>query len=259
MFAWRCYKDTLPTNKCLAIRIPHIHPICAICSREDETIMHALFHSSWASKVWDASKLPIANELSLVNNMVNLLELLRFKLTVDKIRLLWVIAWRIWYGGNAFIFRGEDVYYQGIVPYCGSYIREVDGSCSGETLTSQAIPNVWHPPLSHTIKLNYDGAYSECEGLGGAGVVVRNVRGLVLVAASWFYPYAMDPYSTEALAILLGMELAVRQGWKSIVIESDAETVINEILSNSPSLSSYGNVVEKIKSLTPFVDCHLCV
>ncbi|GAV71250.1 RVT_3 domain-containing protein, partial [Cephalotus follicularis] len=257
----RCYRNILTTNKCLVARIPHNNPTCAICNGEDETIMHSLFHYSCAFKVWEASRLPISNGLSLVDNMVNLLEILRVKLTVDEIRLLWVIAWRIWYGGNSIIFRGKEVYYQGIVPYCCSCIKELDVSCNDETSMSQAIPNVWHPPPPHTVKLNGDGAYNESEGLGGAGVVVRNVQGLVLVAASWFYPFVTDPLSTEALAILYAMELAVREGWKRIMVQSDAEVVINEILSSSPRLSSYGNVVEKIKSfISYFVECHFtCV
>lgn len=57
MFVWRCCWKALPVQAVLAvlaIRIRTLSPLCKLCERENETIMHSLFFFDFArSASWD--------------------------------------------------------------------------------------------------------------------------------------------------------------------------------------------------------------
>ncbi|GAV89685.1 RVT_3 domain-containing protein, partial [Cephalotus follicularis] len=114
----------------------------------------------------------------------------------------------------------------------------------------------WCPPPRQTLKVNCDAAVSENRNDVGAGMVVRDVQGNVLLAAAMTVEHIRDPRSIEAMAILHALKVSLEKGWRKIIVESDAENVLNEINAYQPSLSLYGNVVEEIKSLvSPFIFC----
>ncbi|GAV69995.1 zf-RVT domain-containing protein [Cephalotus follicularis] len=91
LFGWKCCRNILPTNLSLAKRMPQKDPMCRICQGEEESIMHALFHYHWASKVWDDSNLSIMDELAKSKNLGTLFSTISVKLR-EEVRLLWVVA-----------------------------------------------------------------------------------------------------------------------------------------------------------------------
>ncbi|KAF3339924.1 zinc-binding in reverse transcriptase [Carex littledalei] len=48
MFVWRCCWKALPVQAVLAARIRTLSPLCKLCERENETIMHSLFFFDFA-------------------------------------------------------------------------------------------------------------------------------------------------------------------------------------------------------------------
>ncbi|GAV76547.1 RVT_3 domain-containing protein, partial [Cephalotus follicularis] len=109
----------------------------------------------------------------------------------------------------------------------------------------------------YALKLNCNGAFSECDRHEGEGMVARDAQGWVTMATSINFQYIMDPPTMEALAILQAVKLASGNGWSRIVIEVYAEVVIFEIRNETLCLTSYGNIVEEIKALViSFVSCH---
>ncbi|XLR51626.1 hypothetical protein S83_002298 [Arachis hypogaea] len=63
------------------------------------------------------------------------------------------------------------------------------------------------PPPQNVLKLNVDAAISH-RGDGGAGAVVRDEEGHILMAATWRLEAPVSVKEAEARALMLGSELA---------------------------------------------------
>lgn len=66
-------------------------------------------------------------------------------------------------------------------------------------------------------------------GNGGIGVIARDSHGRV-VGGVHCAEQSTSAVALEAKAVLLGVKLAIENNWDSIVLESDAEVVLNHVL-----------------------------
>ncbi|KAK9995900.1 hypothetical protein SO802_020586 [Lithocarpus litseifolius] len=90
----------------------------------------------------------------------------------------------------------------------------------------------WSPPPSGCIKLNVDAA---TRSSGSAlAVVARNHLGDVL--SIWVKKYHnSSPAIAEAESLYWAMNLAVKEGWKSVILEGDAKNCFDPLI--NPDLS----------------------
>ena len=87
----------------------------------------------------------------------------------------------------------------------------------------------WSPPPQHFICLNTDAALSHKDGKIGWGVVARCSRGKLLGAWAGSEQRCGDPAVEEARAIRKGMSIAMKSGWRDIIIQSDCKSVVEKI------------------------------
>lgn len=76
------------------------------------------------------------------------------------------------------------------------------------------------------LKINFDGAFDIGRGSGGVGVVVRNDSGGFMGAVCHFVPRAALVLHVEALAFRTALDLAIKQQWSGIMVESDCALLI---------------------------------
>ncbi|GAV60595.1 RVT_3 domain-containing protein [Cephalotus follicularis] len=238
LFGWKCCRGILPTKISLAWKLPYTDPQCSICHDVDESIMYAQFKCSWVVNVWKDRKLPIVGEIHISSNFVNFLDLVREKQTKEDIQFMWIVAWRVWFGRNAIIFRGAEIHHTGIISFCHVYLLEMDKVRTIETPNAQSeLSNGAHVPSLLSKSTVMDHCLKEREG--DAGIVVRDMQGTVVMAASTKFQQIIDPPTTEVLSIMQAMKLALGNGWRRIVVESDAEAVLTEIRAKNPCLTLY--------------------
>ncbi|XP_071933659.1 uncharacterized protein [Coffea arabica] len=87
----------------------------------------------------------------------------------------------------------------------------------------------WSPPPQHFICLNTDAALRQKDGKIGWGVVARCSSGKMIGAWAGSEQRFGDPAVEEARAIRKAMTIAMKNGWKDIVIQSDCKIVIEKI------------------------------
>nr|XP_023873275.1 uncharacterized protein LOC111985849 [Quercus suber]POE84816.1 hypothetical protein CFP56_75830 [Quercus suber] len=115
----------------------------------------------------------------------------------------------------------------------------------------------WSPPPSDCIKLNVDAATKSSSST--VAVVARNHLGKVL--SIWAKKHhSSSPVIAEAESLYWAMNLAVKEGWKSVIFEGDAKNCFDPLI--NPNLSPKWlthNIICNIRSLAVvFVFVNFC-
>ena len=82
-------------------------------------------------------------------------------------------------------------------------------------------PKQWKPSPESWCKVNVDAAIDHQSQRAGLGVVIRNYKGDVVVAAIKPSSFNGDVPFTEAEAIEWGMQVAKRAGITAVILKSD--------------------------------------
>jgi ribonuclease HI len=127
--------------------------------------------------------------------------------------------------------------------------------CSlGETSSKRSVIKKsdvpWEPPPFGWLKVNVDDAYTKKTGKAGAGIIIRNHFGEVLLSAWKVLHDARSAEEVEAYACLEGVSLAVEWGREKTILESDCLPIINSLISHVESKSSLFFLIKEIKLLS---------
>ncbi|XP_075665390.1 uncharacterized protein LOC142635059 [Castanea sativa] len=87
------------------------------------------------------------------------------------------------------------------------------------------------------------------EHQAGIGVVIRDSGGRIQGALLDKLVLPRTVEEVEALACKTAMRYALELGFEEVVFEGDSETITNAINSTSPCLSSFGNILDDVRSL----------
>lgn len=116
----------------------------------------------------------------------------------------------------------------------------------------------WDPPPLDFLMLNIDGALFFDLQKVGIGCLLRDHQGQTIMATSLVDNFAMNLQSIEVVAILRSLQLCLRQGIHSLIIESDCSLLVGEILTLDTSNSALGNIILEIQNLmSSFITCTL--
>lgn len=107
----------------------------------------------------------------------------------------------------------------------------------------------WCKPPLEFVKLNVGGAifFDNCRS--GIGLILRYEKGDFRLAASVSEKEVQDPETIELLAILRGLQIGSRMGFRKIIVEGDCLLMIRACQSDQASTSMLGNIVLEIKQL----------
>jgi ribonuclease HI len=96
------------------------------------------------------------------------------------------------------------------------------------------------------MKLNVDGAFS-VEGNAGAGMLLRDHNGEVIVAACRQLRSCADALEAELAAMEEGLALALHWTQGAIILESDCSEAIKLVMGGGPNLSRYAMRISIIR------------
>lgn len=106
--------------------------------------------------------------------------------------------------------------------------------------------------------LNVDGAIFEGQHSIGVGMVLRDVKGDVIMIATRKEYEVNDPIEIELLAVFRGLQICMHMGITNLIVESDSLLMVQAIQSGKCSLSLLGNLSkESIGLMQCFVLFHL--
>lgn len=130
------------------------------------------------------------------------------------------------------------------------------GRINSRGLSRGKAPSRWIPPPTGWIKINCDAALDLHSGSAGLGIIIRDEVGRVIECAAIKKPAIQSIPTLEAMAIYEGLRMSKNLGAINILVESDAEVVINKLNSDLPDFSIFGHFVESISSLAgDFSNC----
>ncbi|KAL0315338.1 UNVERIFIED_CONTAM: hypothetical protein Sradi_5412000 [Sesamum radiatum] len=119
---------------------------------------------------------------------------------------------------------------------------------------SKSIPASWSPPKLGEVKLNFDGALFASSSEVGLGVIARDSAGACIWWKSVCKQGMYEPEMVEAFAAREAILLALRFGWRRIIIEGDSANLLLKLSAPSPDCSVLGPIVRDIKLLASGFD-----
>ncbi|XP_075648635.1 uncharacterized protein LOC142619423 [Castanea sativa] len=226
----------------------NINPVCSICEKEAESVTHVFLQCDLSKQVWGKW---VGCPTNLTANQLDFtdiaLQILHNGAATDLERFF-VTSWVIWYNRNQKVF--EDVCHSPDQVWCSaisisSGFREAAALC-GNSQSDEA--SRWEAPPVGVYKVNVDGAASGDGRSTGIGVVIRNSMGEPIAALCKPLPRQFSSLETEIFAVEHGILLAKEMELSNVILESDALTVVQDILSKEFN-GSLGHLYQGICSL----------
>ena len=208
------------------------------CGEMTESLEHMLFFCQHAELLWKVAPIYWNGLNGYRNNFWHwwnsLVEAKERKEGRNHIELTINTLWQIWKSRNLIQFNNDRKCPGFVVGKAvqewqeyAEVVNEGDGpkkDGKGEAYGE----GKWSPPPQHFICLNTDAALRQKDGKIGWGVVARCSSGKMIGAWAGSEQRFGDPAVEEARAIRKAMTIAMKNGWKDIVIQSDCKIVIEK-------------------------------
>ncbi|KAK9989370.1 hypothetical protein SO802_029609 [Lithocarpus litseifolius] len=181
-FLWRACTNALLIKTNLLKRKIITNAHCTICSKEPETIVHALWSCEAARVVWKKYLGWITMGLGRDWSFFDLLDKVRSQ--PHMLCLFVVTAWKIWDRRNK--TRVGEVLVPIVVVVDSAWAYNADHQSIFKQKAHKPRPqNIkWKPPDERCFKVNFDGAMFDDTNEAGIGVIVRNSHGEVIASLS---------------------------------------------------------------------------
>jgi ribonuclease HI len=269
-FAWRLATNSLATQDNKHKRKMEVTNICIICGVEREDTFHTFCRCTMARSLWQAMEevWPLPDLRGLESDDAEwLLHLLDGKEDMARAMIL-MTFWRIWHCRNEVIHHKPAPPVESSRGFLCSYMQSLimikqfphADPAKGKTAviwetipkkknTKQGEPRPWRKPPEGSVKLNVDGSFCKEMGVGGAGVVLRDDRGAIIVSKSLSLQPCLSPLEAELEACREGVILAL--DWSSLpcMIEMDCAEAVNMIRSGELNRSPFTGLIQEIKRL----------
>jgi ribonuclease HI len=162
--------------------------------------------------------------------------------------MLMMTLWRVWYNHNELTHQKKPAPVESSKRFLQSYLEsllvikqnEVVNVEKGKQVASygqgfrkekhqgdgrQKVKQKWMPPEVGTVKLNVDGTFDQ-DGHAGAGMILRDEKGEVIIAACRRLQNCSDALEAELAAMEEGIDLALHWSSGDITLESDCMMAI---------------------------------
>ncbi|KAF7822031.1 putative ribonuclease H-like domain, reverse transcriptase zinc-binding domain-containing protein [Senna tora] len=253
VFLWRAIREILPTCTALANRGMNVDTKCVLCNCNDESCIHALIGCDSLGDFWQKTELPFVTEWQEGLNFMEWFDLALTQWSDRETELFAIAAQRLWFRRNKARLDGSakslDHVWEGVLNTWLMVNNREDEKSTQSTFMDPSSSSVrWHPPDWRTIKINVD-ASCRSNGEQQIGCVMRNDDGRCLMAMSKKVETGATIEYVEALAVLEGMKQAQLMCCNRIIIESDAQRVVNLLNKGNTDVSYLGLVNEDILEL----------
>ena len=240
---WRACSNILPTKYQLRARGIGRDDKCDLCGG-CETFGHILWECKMAGAVRGNTRLKLPSLEVTPRDFVDIVwEIMSRRPEIDW-ELFTVTAWSLWNNRNLVHHGGKSKSSELIVREVAAYMTEVRQTKEAQTRPAHPIRQIWTPPKRGFYKINIDEAVFQEMGCCGVGVIIRNEDGQLMSAMSKRFYLPLKTLEVEAKAVKEGITLARELSLKNIIVESDAQVVVNSLSESGLLPSSILTVIE---------------
>ncbi|KAK9989877.1 hypothetical protein SO802_030116 [Lithocarpus litseifolius] len=213
--------------------------------------IHVLWDCGVAVDVWAGSSLRLQKCVHGQADILELMEYLLSRLSVQEMELFLVQAWIIWNQRNKLLHGGKmqdpNTLCRRAVEYLEEY-RNSQGNLHADGV-GRSVGDVWKPPPNSVFILNFDAAVFVEAKRTGFGAIIQNDKGAVMAAMSAGGPPVSSSEEVELLACRKVVEYATDAGFSELVIEGDNSNVMKALSSSLADRLLLGNVLDDVKHL----------
>ncbi|KAL5792899.1 hypothetical protein ACOSP7_001493 [Xanthoceras sorbifolium] len=249
MFVWRACRNLLPTRSLLAARRVPVGAGCPLCDAAVESVLHSLWLCR--SLVESKAAVPFLASLRLpaAGSFLDFILACFSSLLVHEMELLLVLLWRFWFRRNLAVHSAPLLSVEATVGWSERFLVDFQAAVAVPSVRCELVVERWLAPSPGWVKINSDVAVDVRGRRLGFGVVIRDCSGKVLVSYTSLLLGLFSSDIGEALAILLGLRLAIDMGLSTVCVESDAASVVKQLSSRVTSCSDIGLILDDILSL----------
>jgi ribonuclease HI len=263
IFFWRACHNLLPTKDNLLRRRVVKEPMCPICEREPETVVHAFWTCSVASDVWGSSHKLFQKFEKEGSDFMHIVNYMLRKGGVDILTIFVNLARQIWTRRNSWVHEGHFTSLNAFLKKSDEFIVEYkkanERSRPMEHTNSVDRGKTWTAPNSGWMKANWDMAINKDQDRVDIGVIIRDEKGRVVVAMSRTRQGLLEPTTGEALGAFQATRLIMELGLQNIILEEDAKQIVEAINSTTSKWSRFEHLVDNTQRLLCSLSRWKCV
>ncbi|XP_042939565.1 uncharacterized protein LOC122274608 [Carya illinoinensis] len=234
MFVWKALNNCLPTKWNLACRKVVRDYFCPICKLQKETVTHALCSYGGAMDVWADKASPVQKWVSTERDMQELWADWCEKLQEEELELMAVVLRRIWQAAASLSEFQQAQKQNARCQMVGTRQRDL---CR------------WTAPATGQIKANWDATLKLEEGRMGAGVVIRNENGDLMVSVCSQKQNVCNPLVAELQALWCALRICADLNLTEVVFEGDALNIVKVVNNSESNWEWHGQLVEDVKDI----------
>ena len=142
-----------------------------------------------------------------------------------SLELFAVVAWFIWNQRNKRRLNERGLSSEKILEVARLYLSDFQAKFQKKNVQQPKGSTKWRPPRDGMYKKNYDGAVFAESKEASIGIIIRDVKGLVISALAKKIRYLGSVEVLEALAARRAARFAVELGLSGSEFEGDSEVV----------------------------------
>ncbi|OVA20440.1 Reverse transcriptase zinc-binding domain [Macleaya cordata] len=236
VFAWRLLQGCLAVRTIIGRFMPHVVQHCPLCGIHNETIDHLFVQCHVTKLILVVSPLGyrIEDDNLTISGLLN--DWISHHTGQEVFQLGICLLWSLWSARNKAIFEMKEFFVSTVIKDAITLHTDYSFSCVDpnfvrisqqhivESLPAQQLS--WSPPSTHHVKINVDGANGVSSSACAA--VARNSFGNFQGCGTLCYGRCL-PEEAEAKAFMLGVQLALKFNYHSVIIEGDASNIVHYI------------------------------
>lgn len=238
IWQWRACHNTLPVRMRLLDKGSDCDPICPMCGKEGESLMHLICDCDFAKEVLRRSN--VHNQASLLprTNYADVLSHIGSEWSSRNRDMWFVLCSLIWQARNDRVWNAKEPSAIAVTTTAPRLLEEWLQIHVSHDTSSPASLGLWHPPTPYLWKINVDCSFLPHERIAGGGMVLRDHVGKIVEATAVPFHGICDPFIGEALAMLQAMEWAIRRGWREVCFETDCAALVTAMQARCNSYAS---------------------
>jgi ribonuclease HI len=249
---WRILHNAIPIKPNLISKGINCDSLCPRCYEATESMDHAFLHCEWVRQIWFSSPLTINTSQILNQSFGDWVFYMLTSSNTECIQQILSITYNIWWTRNQKAFQNKNTPVLEALDKALTSIHEflhhstaAQPTPSSRTALADRNNNRWTPPHENFLKLNVD-AHLHDDGRWGYGMVLRRMDGRAVGAITKVIKGSDDATLAEAVGILEAVKWLKTHGYQRVIVESDAEIVIQAVIRKKFPRTNWGTVACRI-------------
>ncbi|XP_041015076.1 uncharacterized protein LOC121257859 [Juglans microcarpa x Juglans regia] len=243
----RCKIDILPTLTNLKRKKIVVKTQCGFCHVYEEDISHAMLTCSSNYSLWQKF-LPMLQNFQSSLTFIDTVRMVMMQGSEAKLTMFSILCWSLWYRRNQLQMGNNLIQHVQAAKHALSICKTFNDV---QITTTKDLLKVskWQAPPDGYLKINVNGTIFANLRKAGVGIVLWDMSGRIVIAASKNEDEVDEAAIIESIAILRGLQLCLPLGIPNFVIKCDCLNVVHELQSTEESFASAGNLINEPKNL----------